>query len=52
MSQYLDTQKRVNPAQGITVEIEKFVQEERKDEALDKIVSCSSVLVTAPERGA
>lgn len=51
MAQYLDSAKKANPSQGLTAEIEKLVEQEAREEALQKIVSVSNVLSSAPERG-
>lgn len=50
LAQYFDTRKGVNPAQGLTLEIEKLVEGEKKEDALKRIVESSAVLSTCPER--
>lgn len=50
LAQYFDTRKGVNPTQGLTLEIEKFIENEKKEDALKRIVETSAVLLTCPER--
>ncbi|KAI5780521.1 hypothetical protein EDC01DRAFT_276897 [Geopyxis carbonaria] len=50
MAQYIDTRKGTSPNEGLALEVEKLVEEEKREEALEKIVAVSGVLSSSPER--
>ena len=51
MAQYIDTLNKTNPTQGLSLEIENLVENEQKEEALQKTIAASVALSSAPERG-
>lgn len=50
LAQYIDTISKTNPSQGLSLDIENFVENDQKEEALKKTVAASAALSSAPER--
>lgn len=51
LAQYIDTISKTNPSQGLSLDIENLVENDQKEEALQKTVAASAALSSAPERG-
>lgn len=49
IAQYLDA--RTGDKEALTAQITELVQQEKREEALEKIVAASGALSTSPERG-
>lgn len=49
IAQYLDA--RIGDKETLTNEVSELVQQEKREEALEKIIAASGALSTSPERG-
>ncbi|KAI5855743.1 hypothetical protein BZA05DRAFT_349137 [Tricharina praecox] len=50
LAQYIDTISKTNPSKGLSLDIENFVENDQKEEALKRTVAASAALSSAPER--